>query len=64
MPSANTMSTRAKAILLNASIVTGLLLEYAQHKPLAGVLVAGILLLAIANLALLFLARKQAARRN
>jgi hypothetical protein len=64
MPPANTMSLRAKAILMNASIVTGLVLEYFKHQPLLSIAVAGVLLLVVANLALMFVARKQAAERN
>jgi hypothetical protein len=56
------MTLRSKAILINSSILVALLFEYWAGKPVVAVVLAGMLLLVVANLVMLFVARKQSAR--
>lgn len=56
------MTPRNKAILTNSSILAALLFEFWTGKPLLAVVIAGILLFVVANLVMLFAARKQSAR--
>ena len=58
------MNPRFKAILINSSILAALLFEYWTGKPLVAVIIAGVLLFVVANLALMFAARKRNAAKN
>jgi hypothetical protein len=58
------MTPRNKAILINSSILVGLLFEYWIGKPLFAIVITGTLLLVVANLAMVISARKQASTKN
>ncbi len=58
------MTPRLKGILINSSILAALLFEYWTGKPLVAVIIAGILLFVVANLAMMFAARKRNAAKN
>jgi hypothetical protein len=64
MPPTKTMSLRTKAVLINSSIMLGLLFEYWTGKPLVAVVIAGILLFVVANLVMMFAARKRDEAKN
>ena len=64
MPPAKTMSVRTKAVLINSSIMVGLLFEYRTGKPLVAVVIAGILLFVVASLGMMFAARKRDEAKN
>jgi hypothetical protein len=58
------MTPRFKAVVINASILAGLLFEYWTGKPLVAILIAGILLFVVANITMMFAARRRNAAKN
>jgi hypothetical protein len=58
------MTPRFKAVVINASILDGLLFEYWTGKPLVAILIAGILLFVVANITMMFAARRRNAAKN
>jgi hypothetical protein len=58
------MPPRSKAILINCSILVGLIFEYWTGKPLLAIVIAGTLLLVVANLAMMLAARRRASAKN
>lgn len=53
------MNLRAKAILINCSLIVGLAYQYWKGSPLLSIAIAGILLFIVANLMLMFASNKQ-----
>jgi hypothetical protein len=58
------MSVRSKAILMNAAIMTGLILQHRRGAPLFVVAASGIFIFVIANLLMIFAAKKRTVARG
>ncbi|MBN9615201.1 MAG: hypothetical protein BGO25_09925 [Acidobacteriales bacterium 59-55] len=55
------MKPKAKAILINSSIVAALIYQYWKGTPFSIIVITGILLLVVANLSMMFAAKKRSA---
>jgi hypothetical protein len=53
------MTPKAKSILINCSIVAALIYQYWKGTPFFIIAITGILLLVVANLMMMFAARKR-----
>jgi len=64
MQPTNTLNYRSKAVVMNAAIVAGLFVQYWRGYPLFILLVSGIFILVLANLLMMFAAKKPTVQSN